>query len=85
MQMEALNNICEFFLYDGTKIQNKFTNETIFDVMRDMAPVTGDVMVQCAWKYEQKSCKKLFVPVFTDDGFCFAFNALNSHEIYTEE
>lgn len=29
--------------------------------------------------------KDLFIPMLTDNGVCYALNALNSNEIYTDE
>lgn len=50
-----------------------------------MAPSINDIMKKCFWKLEKVSCSDLFVPVFTSHGLCFAFNALNSEEIYTDK
>lgn len=52
----------------------------------DIAPTFNDTMIVCKWNDDkQVPCSKFIVPVFTNEGLCFAFNALNSHEVYTDE
>lgn len=40
---------------------------------------------ECRWKGKVFNCSKHFSPVFTRDGLCFAFNSLNSRDLYTDE
>lgn len=53
--------------------------------MRDMAPTCIDTFSYCQWRNRVRPCHELFKPVFTEKGLCFAFNALNSHETFTNE
>lgn len=58
---------------------------TIYDVIEDMAPQFNETFLACQWQGKVDDCTKYIVPVFTEDGFCFSFNALNAHDIFTEE
>lgn len=71
-------------------VKEKITKETfldkaIYDSLRDIAPPMMDTMYTCSWKHSNESCKTIFKPIVTFFGSCYAFNPLNSHEIYTEE
>lgn len=83
--MEALSHICRFSFPDFIRFGGNFTNSSIYDVMTDMAPPMDDVVASCMWNYQARFCKEYFAPIFTEEGLCFAFNSLNSNEIYTEE
>lgn len=64
---------------------NSLMDESIYNVIEGMALSFDDVMYRCWWQNKIRNCSKYFLPVFTEDGFCFTFNALNSHEMYTNE
>lgn len=85
IRVDTLIQFCPFFRNDAVQIGTKFVNESIYDVITDMAPNFDYVMLSCRWHYQFESCSKHFVPLLTEDGLCFAFNALNSHEVYTKE
>lgn len=65
----------------------EFANASIFDVFAEMAPILNDTMRACLWKGDgdDDTCSNLFVPILTEEGLCFSFNALNSNETYTDE
>lgn len=83
--MEALIHICQYDFVDFFNFTNKFTNASIFDTIYEMAPSFQDTMFDCQWQYESNDCSEFFSPILTAEGLCFAFNSLNSHEVYTEE
>lgn len=72
-------------LEDWFDHEDKFTNASIYDVIADMAPSPSETIFRCMWKYKYEDCNKFFVPIFTDLGLCFAYNAINSRDIYTNE
>lgn len=83
--MRALAHICQFALLDSVAFQEPFTNGSIYSIIEQMAPTLNDTLLGCMWQYSLGRCSDLFVPILTEEGVCFAFNALNSHEIYTTE
>lgn len=83
--MEAVSHICQFYFEDGFTFGSKLANLSIYGTILDLAPSFNETMFRCAWQYKNLSCSKLFVPILTEEGLCFAFNALNSREMYTEE
>lgn len=83
--MEALIHICQFYLPMNLDFGHEFMNDTIYDIIREMAPSLNDTMLECMWQYDVDNCSELFRPILTDEGLCFTFNAINSHEMYTKE
>lgn len=83
--MNALSHICRD-IGVGSNYSSNFSDDSIYDIIMDIAPTFNDTMVICKWNdYKRVPCSKFIVPMFTNEGICFAFNALNSHEIYTDE
>lgn len=83
--MKALIHICRFVLSDWMELDDQFASDSIFADIEDMAPSLDRTFFGCMWQYEESPCSDLFVPTFTEEGLCFAFNAQNSNEIYTSE
>lgn len=83
--MEALTHICRFSPNLYNHLENSFVNDSIYHLIEDMAPSLNETLTYCAWKDVEYPCSELFKPVFTEQGLCFAFNALNSNEIFTNE
>lgn len=83
--MEVLAHICRFYGPVHDHLKDSFLNESIYDIIGDMAPKFDDTLSNCKWRNKERRCQELFKPVFTERGLCFAFNALNSHEIFTNE
>lgn len=86
----ALIHICELdeFYFESIifkHLDEKFTDQSILGAIQDMALSSLDTLAKCSFQQKAIDCAELFVPIFTDQGLCFAFNALNSHDIYTEE
>lgn len=56
-------------------------------MIEEMAPTLGDTLRACRWKNkgDGNTCSDLFVPILTEEGLCFSFNALNWDEIYTDK
>lgn len=77
-KIEAMGLICNY----STQKNSKYIDDSIYDTIRDIAPSLIDVSPWSTWKEENLS---ILNSVLTEEGLCFAFNALNSHQIYTEE
>lgn len=78
--MEAVGLICDF----ATKKKTNFIDDSIYDTIQEIAPDLSDVVSWCTWKLENFCIFSLSL-IMTAEGLCFAFNALNFHEIYTKE
>lgn len=68
----------------------ELANASIFETFEEMAPILNDTLRVCAMKDDDTddtddTCSRLFVPIPTEEGLCFSFNALNSDEIYTDK
>lgn len=83
-RLNALTHICPILPHLITW-NDSFTDESIYDTIQNIAPYLHPSETRCLWTRYLKPCSELFVPVLTEDGICFTFNALNSHEIYTDE
>lgn len=82
--MEALAHLCENFeeIYE---FENDFANNSIYDVIDDMALESEETLSIGYWQRTAINASKYFIPVLTEEGKCFAFNSLNSDDIYTDE
>lgn len=83
--MEALLHTCQFRAWGFNRFEKQFVNESIYDIIQDMAPSIDGTLKKCRWKSVNVPCSDLFEPIFTSQGLCFSFNALNSEEIFTDK
>lgn len=83
--MQALVHMCHFHFPNGIHFGEKFTNDSIFDVIKDIAPRFDDILHECEWQNERVPCKQIFSPSLTGGGICYAFNALNTHDYLTDQ
>ena len=85
-RLNALANVCPLLPY-SVGFEDKFANESIYHTIQDIAPSFEDSLAGCNWNGmgEFHSCSTRMTSILTDEGLCFAFNALNSHEMYTNE
>lgn len=78
--MEAVCLICDI----ATRKRSNFTDDSIYNIIQEIAPDISDVVSWCTWRQED-FCLFSLSSIITAEGVCFAFNNLNSHEIYTDE
>lgn len=83
--MEPLLHICEFLDIKYAKFGSKFTNESIYEIIQNVAPSFNKTLTACKWQFKIYNALELFAPVLTGEGVCFSFNALNSRDIFTDE
>lgn len=83
--MEALSHICQFNFRTAIRWGQNFTNSSIYDTLEDIAPSLNYSMFKCSWFNQNVPCSTYFAPVLTENGLCFSFNTLNSHEVLSDE
>lgn len=85
--MNAVIQICEQKYVDDINydIFQNFSDNSIIDILREIAPKYVDSVLHCTWLYGSEECSHVFEPIITEEGICFAFNALNSRDVYTDE
>lgn len=83
-RLEAFDHICADKTASPYQKHN-FTSESIYDVIEGMAISLDDNVHKCWFHGKQIDCTKHLVPIFTEGGLCFTFNALNSHDIYSDK
>lgn len=85
MRLKALAHLCEN-PWDGFRDDDEqFVNASLFKMIEEMAPNLNDTFRECRWKGDLRNCSDLFVPLLTEAGLCFSFNALNWNEIYSDK
>lgn len=83
--MEALAHMCRINFPSDIHFGEKFTDDSIYDVIEDIAPTIDDIINKCEWQDERVPCDQIFSPVWTAAGICYGFNTLNSRNIFTEK
>lgn len=83
--MEVLHILCNFDRLPNEHFGHKLINESVYKLIHDMAPAFYDTMFFCMWQTKARSCMETFVPVITELGLCYAFNMLNSWDVFTNE
>lgn len=81
---EAIAQLCVLQLPETYECP-KFTGRQIFDIIQDKGHTFNYTMMACRWRNDVGRCEKFFKTILTEEGVCFTFNSLNSHDIYTEE
>lgn len=62
-----------------------FINDSIYAEINDMARSFDETFIECSSPNGNGDCLDSFIPIYSEEGLCFSFNALNSHEILTDE
>lgn len=63
--------------------KDNFTDESIYETMKHVSLQLGDIVED--WRQISDNLDTEILPIFHEDGICFTFNALNSHDMYTDE
>lgn len=83
--MKAAFQICDLHLVDSFKLEQNYTDDTIFNIIEDIALPLNSTISTCKWRNQKYNCAELYRPVMTEEGLCYTFNALNSKDIYTKK
>lgn len=83
---EALAHICPHLLSDVNssdkyKFQKKFADKSIHDVIHNMSSPTIELQPAS----DEIPLDDIITEIWTEEGICYSFNALNSRDVYTEE
>lgn len=83
--MKAGAHVCDPFLVEDFNLEQIHTGNSVYNIINDISPTFNDTMRLCKWRHKIDFCSAYFVPILTEEGVCFTFNALNSRDIYTEK
>ncbi|XP_031639513.1 pickpocket protein 28-like [Contarinia nasturtii] len=84
-QLDVLIQLYSVPTLELNEKMDKFTDDSIYNLIEEMAPNLTYTMHECRWQQKKINCVEYFIPMVTGAGLCFAFNALNSRDIYTDE
>lgn len=76
--------IPDLFHFNKRTDVNAYLNDSMYGIIEKLAP-TNDTIDKCWLNSKVTDCFGLFDPVLTEEGLCLTYNALNSHDIYTEQ
>lgn len=78
-------HVCDYFyLIRKMKVNLNFANNSIYKTIVELAPKLDQVFDECRWLGKTVECGKIFTPVITKLGYCFAFNSINVQDMYTD-
>lgn len=80
-RLDAFSQVCNkeiMSLVDRIKVSR---NESIYKTIEEVGPDIGSTTIFSTFAQQIAS----FRPIFTGEGLCFTFNALNSRDIYSDE
>lgn len=81
-QMKAANQLCEKFSADiRNSFHETYANESIFDVIHDVASSYENQPFYCYLFGKSMNCDEILSPILTEDGNCLAFNSLNVDDV----
>lgn len=80
--MECLFHVCEMDV--PSDFGTEFTNDSINDVLKEIGLNINYLMNYYSPPVHDGNKRFEFSDIVTDEGLCFAFNALNSNEMYTD-
>lgn len=83
--MKALAHICPMLVPNHISVGDHISDDRIYDLIQDMAITSADLFSYSLWQSNYNQSVLSFTPLLTEEGICFAFNDLNSHEIYTNQ
>lgn len=64
-------------------ILNFSRTQPIYETIRAIAPSEEMTISNVFWASNKRKIE--FEPIFTEEGLCFTFNSINSHEMFTDE
>lgn len=84
LQTSSYFHLCQMLILSHANAGNEFTDESIYAVFWNMS-LSQSVIREAAWENGYNYIAMQFSSLLTDEGICFLFNNLNSHEIHTNE
>lgn len=71
--------------FDDQYLKHYLTeNYSVYETIADIAPSKSNSIFAAHWAINLKN-DEIFEPIFTEEGFCFTYNSMNSQEIYANE
>lgn len=83
--MKALAHICQMIFPNYITDGDHISDERIYDIIQNMSITSEDLFSYSLWQTNYDYSWLPFTPLLTEEGICFAFNDLNSHEIYSNQ
>lgn len=66
--MEALAHICDFKPAVHDDVGNLCQNESVYQLIQDMAPSFSDTLFYWGWKEKEFRCSEHFQTIFSKEG-----------------
>ncbi|KAK9709708.1 Amiloride-sensitive sodium channel [Popillia japonica] len=84
LELEYMMMVCKRDSKNNSRY-HKYYDTNMLHFLNKVKPNVNETFRKCRFAGVEKSCDKVFTPIFTKTGVCYTFNILDHEELFTED